>query len=93
MEHLNSAPAEYGFSDTALEANTPDSGTVSNADHQRLFKRGLRWLALGAFLMLSSFAINFMLFDSNTSFVTIMYVMTSLGALCFMKCLADMLGF
>lgn len=93
MEHLNNLSQEYNYSDSALEANTPEMSTVSNADHQRLFKRGLKWLAVGAFLMLSSFAINFLLFHSDTSFVTIMYVMTTLGALCFMKCLADMLGF
>lgn len=79
--------------DTLPESNTPTMDTLSNAEHQRLFQRGLRWLALGVFLMGSSLGINFLLFDSGTSFVVIMYVLTSLGALCIMKSLADILGF
>lgn len=43
--------------------------------------------------MALSFGVNFLLEDSEQLVVKIMYVSTSLGALCMMKGLVDMLGF
>ncbi|MBK9335089.1 MAG: hypothetical protein IPM98_00315 [Lewinellaceae bacterium] len=72
-------------------APAPDAASLEN--HERLFQRGLKWLGAGIFLMAASFGINFFLYDTETSFQTSMYVLTSLGAICIMKGLVDMLGF
>jgi hypothetical protein len=69
------------------------SDAAANARHQMLFQRGLRWLAAGIFLMALSFGVNFFLGGSEQLVVKIMYVSTSLGALCMIKGLVDILGF
>jgi hypothetical protein len=89
MELPHNSSPEFSATDTTSVSNV----ATSKAEHQRLFRRGMKWLGVGVFLMGSSFGINFLLFDSDTSFVSVMYVLTSLGALCIMKCLADVLGF
>lgn len=61
--------------------------------HRRLLQRGQMWLCAGLVLMALSFAVNFLLFHSETSFSTIMYIMTSVGAACMVKGLVDILGF
>lgn len=80
-EHLPTDPAAQ-----ALDAAT-------KAHYQRLFQRGLKWLGAGVFFMAVSFGINFFLYGTETSFQTSMYVLTSVGAICIMKGLVDMLGF
>ncbi|MGI9160440.1 MAG: hypothetical protein ACR2K1_11885 [Saprospiraceae bacterium] len=66
---------------------------AAKARHQMLFQRGLRWLAAGVLLMALSFGVNFCLEDAAQLVVKVMYVSTSLGALCMMKGLLDILGF
>jgi hypothetical protein len=76
---------------TATAVVPPDAG--SKERHQMLFQRGLRWLAAGIFLMALSFGVNFLLEDSEQLVVKVMYVSTSLGAICMIKGLVDILGF
>lgn len=59
----------------------------------KLFQIGLRWLCAGGVLMGLSFAVNFMFLNSESGFITAMYILTSLGAICILKGLADMVGF
>jgi hypothetical protein len=73
------------------ETGVSDFTTSSNEKHQRLFQRGVKLIGAGALLLVSSFAINFLL-QSNPSFIPIMYVMTTLGATCMIKGLVDVLG-
>ena len=75
------------------EQAAPTTDALSAETHQRLFQRGLKWLGAGILLMATSFGVNFLLYDTDTSFQTSMYVLTSLGAVCIMKGLVDMLGF
>lgn len=93
MKSTQHTPQEYAVTDTQLEAGAPAFEAISAEKHQRLFQNGMRWLGVGALLLVSSFGVNYLLFDSGTSFVTIMYVMTTLGILCIVKCLANVLGF
>ena len=60
--------------------------------HNRLFLRGCKWLGAGVVVMGLSFCINFILFHADVSFTTIMYILTSLGAVCIAKGLFDILG-
>ena len=76
-----------------VESNATSLVADAKTAHQRLFKRGIKWLCVGIFLMALSFAINFFLFHSGYSFVTMMYLLTTLGTLCIVKSLADILGF
>lgn len=85
-------PLHHHQEPTAAEAPA-EIQSISRAEHQRLFQRGLKWLGAGIFFMAVSFGINFLLFHSDTSFETTMYILTSLGAICITKGLVDMLGF
>jgi len=53
---------------------------------------GLRWLGLGVLLMGISFSVNFLLDDAGTSYVVVMYTLTTLGAACILKCMVNILG-
>ncbi len=88
---LKMEPIHNTKPDLAAAGTTSDPG--SKDKHQRLFERGLIWLGIGVFLMALSFGINFLLFQSDKSFLNAMYILTSLGAVCIMKGLADILGF
>ena len=93
MEQLHGSNNDYP---TAADGVPEMTGSTTDAaaqeNHQRLFQRGLKWLGAGVLLMAVSFGINFFLFDSG-SFQTSMYILTSMGAICIMKGLVDMLGF
>ena len=71
----------------------PDETSLSKEQHRIAFKRGMRWLALGVFLMAMSFVVNFLLFHTEQSFTVAMYLLTSAGLICIMKSMADILGF
>ena len=72
--------------------NTEQAQT-DKARSQRLFRKGMVWLAIGVALMAISFCINFILFDSGGNFATPMYILTTLGAVCIMIGLGCILGF
>lgn len=74
-------------------ADTHVTDAATKEKYRHLFQRGLVWLGAGAVLMVLSFAINLLLFHSETSFSTTMYVLTSLGAACMVKGIADIMGF
>ncbi|MDX1911643.1 MAG: hypothetical protein SFV22_09180 [Saprospiraceae bacterium] len=61
--------------------------------HARRFNRGLIWLGAGLLLLLSSFAVNFLLFHAGGDFSVAMYVLTSLGMVGILKGMGDILGF
>jgi len=92
MESLHHSNQEY-TAETSLELNTPDAEMLSKEKHQRLFLRGRSWLCVGVALMGISFGVNFLLFHSDVSFATTMYILTSLGMACMVKGIADILGF
>lgn len=66
---------------------------LAKEKHRKAFTRGCVWLGVGVLFMGLSFGINFAMFHSNQSFTTIMYIMTSIGAVCIVKSLVDILGF
>lgn len=72
--------------------NTEPVENGSKEKTQRLLERGQIWLGAGIFLMAVSFGINFFMFQADKSFITAMYILTSVGAVCIMKGLADILG-
>lgn len=74
------------------DPDAPVADAVSKEQSRRLMERGLKWLGAGIFLMAVSFGINFFMFQADKSFITAMYILTSLGAVCIMKGLADILG-
>ena len=74
-------------------ADTQVTDAATKEKYRQLFQRGLVWLGAGAVLMVLSFAINLLLFHSDTSFSTTMYILTSLGAACMVKGIADIMGF
>lgn len=79
---------------TSSESSSPAAIDASVKErHQRSFQRGIVWLGVGMFLMAMSFGINFFLFQADKSFLTAMYILTSVGAVCIMKGLVDILGF
>ena len=81
-------------SNQQIPESAPQAPTAADQEkHRRLFQRGLRWLCAGGTLLLLSVSLNFLLFHSDQSFVSIMYIMTTLGAICVMKSMVDILGF
>jgi hypothetical protein len=82
-----------GAAEMQEQHDTPAAEAMSKEKHRQLFQRGLLWLGAGVTLMGLSFAINLLLFHSETSFSTTMYILTSLGAACMVKGLADIMGF
>lgn len=93
MEPAQQSNQAYHAADQSRADNTSDGNTVAQEKHKHVFQRGLLWLGIGVFLMALSFAINFFLFQSGKSFSTPMYILTTLGIVCIMKGLADILGF
>jgi hypothetical protein len=82
-------------------SNPSHSSTFSSEQEQqiidknkRLAQRGRWWLCAGIGFMALSFGANFLLFDTaDHTFSASMYILTSLGTLCIVKSLADLLGF
>ena len=93
MEPLHNLNADHPAGEASIHSNQPPADAISKSEHQRLFQRGLKWLVVGGILSVTSVGLNFLLFHSGTSFTTIMYIMTSVGAVCVMKGLVDILGF
>lgn len=94
MESTHDSVPDVAIADTISETRSPGTfDAVAKEQHRRSFQRGIVWLGVGVFLMAVSFGINFLLFQSDKSFITAMYILTSVGAVCIMKGLVDILGF
>lgn len=94
MEPLQRTTQRFASdADTARKPDTPPPDAALKEKHERLFQRGLKWLGAGIALMAVSFGINFFLYDTELSFATSMYLLTTVGAVCILKGLVDMLGF
>lgn len=94
MESLQDNEPNLVTAGTSLENSSPVAfDATAKERHQRSFQRGIVWLGIGMFLMAVSFGINFFLFQTDKSFITVMYILTSIGAVCIMKGLVDILGF
>lgn len=93
MEPLHHSNQDNLITQASLEQNAPVFDAVSREKHQRLFKRGLNWLGAGVLLMGLSFAINLLFHQTDLPLTTTMYIMTSVGSVCIMKGLVDILGF
>ncbi|MFN0176542.1 MAG: hypothetical protein ACKVU0_18020 [Saprospiraceae bacterium] len=65
---------------------------LSKEKHQRRFKRGIKWMGVGALTLVLSFAVNFICFQCEVDFHIPMYVLTSLGALGILKGMSDVFG-
>ncbi len=93
MEPLHDPTHIHTPADLLMESGNPASEALAKEKHQRLFQRGLKWLCTGILLMAVSFGINFLLFHSEGSFAAFMYTLTTLGTVCIMKGLVDIMGF
>lgn len=93
MEPLHNPTQVHAPADLHMESGTSASDALSKEKHQRLFQRGLKWLCVGIVLMAVSFGINFLLFHSEGSFAAFMYALTTLGTVCIVKGLVDIMGF
>ena len=61
------------------------NGNPNTSNQTKMNSR--HWLGLGIFFMGMSFCINFLLNDTGTSYLVIMYILTLLGAGCILKCM------
>jgi hypothetical protein len=91
MESLNKQ--DITATNNPSDSQVPGENTSAKEKHKRIVKRGLICLAVGILLMGSSFGITFLLFQSDKPFTMLMYTMTTIGAICIFKGLADILGF
>ncbi len=93
MENLQNSTQEKSASQQISDLNIATPDIISKEKNNRLFQRGSKWLGAGVLSMAISFGINFVLFQEDKSFIIPMYVLTSIGAICIMKGLVDILGF
>lgn len=96
MQNQNTPePAEInpGANHLPDAGQSDDFGLAAEQKHQRLFKSGVTWLCIGLLFMAISFGVNFLLFHSEQSFTTAMYILTTMGMVCITKGIADILGF
>jgi hypothetical protein len=73
-------------------ATSQSEDILRKEKHKRLFERGKKWLGAGMLLMGLSFTLNFLLINTDTSFIPFMYFLTSAGATCIVKGLVDIFG-
>lgn len=66
---------------------------ISKEKHERLFRRGLKWIGVGGVFMGLSFALNVYMLSAGTSLTPVMYAVTTIGSLAILKGLVDILGF
>jgi len=59
---------------------------------KKLLRRGQQWLCAGVAFMGISLLVNLALMDSGAALTTTMYVVTTLGAICMVKGMADIFG-
>ena len=92
MDTLRDTAQSNSDTGSLREPDAPVADAISKEQGRRLMDRGLKWLGVGILLMAVSFGVNFFMFQADKSFITAMYILTSLGAVCIMKGLADILG-
>ena len=90
MDNYHNSMQENNSS--VIEAEVSVTDNVKAEKYKRLFQSGCQWAGVGVMILGISFGINFMFFDSEGVFIPLMYVMTSLGAICTMKGLLNMFG-
>lgn len=93
MDNLQDSFRSESVVPSTTDSNTAAMEAAKKEKYNRLFQRGCIWLGIGVVTMAISFGINFVLFQEDKSFVTIMYVLTSVGAVCILKGLVDIIGF
>lgn len=72
---------------TEIEPTAYDAHT--KAAHARRVQRGIKWMGVGALLLLTSFLVNFLCFQCGQDFAIPMYVLTSVGAGSILKGMVD----
>lgn len=92
MEKFDNSQQDNPAAHSTSEHLIASTESLRKEKHNRLFLRGCKWLGVGAVLMGLSFGINFILFHADMPFKTVMYLLTSLGAVCIAKGIFDILG-
>jgi len=89
MNTVQNPDSDHNRPEQPLSVESSSSEALAKAKHAQRFSRGVKWIGAGALTLLFSFGINFLLFQSSDDFCTVMYVMTSAGALCCLKGMTD----
>ncbi|HLP95295.1 MAG TPA: hypothetical protein VK168_14725 [Saprospiraceae bacterium] len=92
MEPMFNADQDLAASQTVMDQQVSEVDAVAKAQHARRFQRGIKWMLGGAGMLVFSFGLNFLLFQSGADFEIPMYVLTSAGALAALKGMADIFG-
>jgi hypothetical protein len=66
--------------------------TIRSEFYARKRSRGIKWIAYGSFLLLTSFILTVFLFHKNASIDVVMYGLTSVGIVMLMIGLVDLIG-
>lgn len=92
MSQFHNPMQDNTSADSTLESNVLMQDTELKEKRKRLFQRGCQWMGVGVMILGLSFGITFMLFQTDKSFITIMYILTSVGAACTIKGMVDIFG-
>lgn len=79
-------------SDASAKQELPVVDPELKARQERRFQRGIKWMLGGAGTLVFSFGLNFLLYQAGADLEIPMYVLTSLGAMCVLKGMADVFG-
>lgn len=93
MEPLHHHNQEFNQSEHGYDQPTTVLDAATKEKHERLFRRGLLFLAIGVSMLGMSFCVNYCLFHAEQSFTVVMYTMTTIGSGLVLKGMGDMLGF
>lgn len=83
---------DHASAATGFEPHGPAIDDAKKEKFRRLLKQGQRWLGAGVCLMGLSLMLNFLLLEGGMGFTTVMYIVTSMGALCMIKGIVDIMG-
>ncbi|MBL7807298.1 MAG: hypothetical protein JNN28_05775 [Saprospiraceae bacterium] len=92
MEPSFNTNHDFSATESLLDQDVPTVDLETKAKQARRFQRGLKCMLGGAGLLVFSFGLNFIMFQSGANFEVPMYVLTSIGALVALKGMTDIFG-
>ncbi|MDX2134262.1 MAG: hypothetical protein SFV52_05735 [Saprospiraceae bacterium] len=92
LDNTQTPSTEHPSAATRFEPHAPVIDDAKKEKFSRLLKQGQQWLGAGVCLMGLSLMLNFLLLEGGMGFTTVMYIVTSMGALCMIKGIVDIMG-
>jgi hypothetical protein len=89
MESMHHSDQDLRPVESLLETDTQILDASEREKHRLRFQRGLKWMGIGAIILVFSFGLNFLIYQCGGDCSTPMYILTSIGALSCLKGMMD----